>query len=65
MAESYINYDKHPLEVYEDALFSVYDPWQAQILGTFQYRADAEMFMKAIYKREKKAALKADKWPKK
>jgi hypothetical protein len=59
----YINYDKEPLEIWEDPSFSVYDPWTAQVLGTFSSRESAETFMKAVYKRDKKAALRADKWP--
>lgn len=49
MTEPYIDYDKEPLEIWEDPSFSVYDPWQAQVLGVFPNRADAETFMKAVY----------------
>jgi hypothetical protein len=54
MSEPYINYDKEPLEIWEDPSYSVYDPWQAQVLGTFPSREEAELFMKAVYKRAKK-----------
>ena len=51
MSEPYINYDKEPLEIWEDPSFSVYDPWQAQVLGTFPSREYAETFMNAVYAR--------------
>jgi len=54
MAEPYINYDQEPLEIWEDPSFSVYCPWNAQVLGTFPSRDDAETFMKAVYKKAKK-----------
>jgi hypothetical protein len=52
MDKPYINYQKEPLEIWEEPLFSVYDPWQAQVLGTFSSREDAETFMRAVYQRE-------------
>ena len=54
MPEPYVNYDKEPLEIWEDPLFSVYCPWSAQVLGTFATREAAETFTKAIYKKAKK-----------
>jgi hypothetical protein len=49
MTNPYINYDKEPLEIWEDPSFCVYDPWQAQVLGTFGTREAAETFMQAVY----------------
>lgn len=49
MGEPYINYDKEPLEIWEEPLFTVYDPWQGQELGMFRSLDDAEVFLKVVY----------------
>jgi hypothetical protein len=50
------DYDKTPLEIWEDPSFSVYDPWLAQVLGVFPCREDAETFMQAILERAKRGS---------
>ena len=49
MTRPWPDYDATPLEIWEDPSFSVYDPWQAQVLGVFPTREAAETFMKAVY----------------
>ena len=49
MGEPYINYDKEPLEIWEEPFLTVYDPWQGQELGMFRSREDAETFLKVVY----------------
>lgn len=35
---------KKKLEVFVQTTFEVYNPWRAEVLGTFSRRRDAEMF---------------------
>jgi len=49
MINPYTDYDRAPLEIWEDPSFSVYSPWEAQVLGVFPTRAAAETFLKAVY----------------
>lgn len=51
------DYDKEPPEVVEDAIYEVFDPWTAQLVGYFYKREDAELFVKAYVKREKKKGV--------
>lgn len=41
------DYRKEPMEVWEEPQFSVYDPWTAQVIGTFPTREDADLFIAA------------------
>jgi hypothetical protein len=50
----HLDYDKEPLEIFEDTMFTVYDPWQAQELAVFRSRKDAELFAKALVKKWRK-----------
>lgn len=49
------DYDRQGLEICEDKLYEVYDPWSAQIVGMFYQREHAELFAKAYVKKSKKA----------
>lgn len=40
------DYDKEPLEVIEEKVYIVYDPWLAEEVGVFPSLAAAEMFAK-------------------
>jgi hypothetical protein len=51
----YRDYDKEPLEIFEDPSFTVYDPWAAQELAVFKSRQDAELFAKALVKKWRKS----------
>lgn len=57
MNNQYINYDKEPLEIWEEPSFVVYDPWVAQELGTFRDRKNAEKFRRLVYKKWAKGKL--------
>lgn len=48
------DYDKEPLEIWNDPVYEVFDPWKAQIVGLFYNLEDAEFFAKAYVKRAKK-----------
>lgn len=50
----YTDYDKEPLEIYEEPNFIVLDPWAGKEIGTFGTRKDAELFVKAVVKRWRK-----------
>jgi len=47
LARLWPNYDVTPMEIWEEPSFSVYDPWTAQLIGTFPTRGDAELFIEA------------------
>lgn len=40
------------LELWTGFVYEVYDPWSAQILGTFENSADAQLFVAAWEERE-------------
>lgn len=44
MSDYEYNYSKEPVEIFEETLWVVHDPWLAQDVGVFTDKAAAEMF---------------------
>lgn len=40
----FANYDSHPLEIIEETVWVVHDPWDASDIGTFPSKEAAELF---------------------
>ena len=40
------DYNKEPVEIFEETVWSVHDPWVAQDLASFTSKEAAEMFAK-------------------
>lgn len=45
------DYEKSPVEVTEELIFEVFDPWTAQIVGIFYKKEHAEWFAKLYAKK--------------
>lgn len=52
--EPWPNYDKQGLEVHEEKIFVVHDPWTAHDIGFFYDLNEAEAYKKMVEKRWKK-----------
>lgn len=52
------DYDREPVEIDEDTVWQVFDPWTGQLVGMFYDKINAQLFSKAYMKREKKKAAK-------
>lgn len=40
----FANYESHPVEIIEETVWVVHDPWEAQDVGTFPTKEAAELF---------------------
>ena len=47
------DYEKAPIQIWDEQVFEVFDPWTAQVIGLFYTREDAESFAK-LYVESKK-----------
>lgn len=49
---------KETIEIIEETMYEVYDPWTARVIGIVYSKADAKLLRKAIEKRKRRTGDK-------